>query len=251
MKKISIAIDHGNSRIKVSAFREGVLIYSLQLEQMNQDEILAFADNLHAYTAIYAATARKDTRLIESLNRLLPGGCLVLTSSTPLPLIIDYKSTDTLGADRIAAAVGARDILPTGNLLVIDAGTCITLDIVEGLTFRGGNIVPGINLRFKSMHEFTHALPRESLNPAGEAIPYFGRSTAEALKSGVLYGIIAEIEMTFRHAHGLFGVNHIMLTGGDAPILLPLLEKLNLPVTHCKSPVLTGLLKILTYNENI
>ena len=217
---------------------------------MDYDSLLEMADRLKVQSAIYASTAGVDTRLVESLERLLPEGCLVLTHSTPLPMEIDYATPETLGADRIAAAVGARDACQQAHLLVVDAGTCVTLDVVKGNTFTGGNISPGIAMRFKAMHDYSAALPLESADEVPENC--FGNSTSTALRCGVLQGIVGEVLLSYRLvAVQSTGSHQLVITGGDAPLLCTLMDELLLPYLRLDHAVMTGLLKILQYNERI
>lgn len=201
-------------------------------------------------SGIYSSTAGVDARLAGSLTRLLPQGCLVLTGSTPLPIRNDYATPHTLGTDRIAEAVGAADRYPGENLLIVDAGTCITLDVVADGAYLGGNISPGIALRFKAMHEHSAALPEVKLG-LHEEFPPFGRDTVNALKAGVLLGVWHEISGTYVMARHIFKVTRMILTGGDAPLLFPVVGQESPNVTMADDLVMTGLLKILQYNESI
>ena len=136
-------------------------------------------------------------------------------------------------------------------MLVVDAGTCITSDVLTADTFRGGNISPGISLRFKAMHEYSGSLPLVSLPASVISGSTLGHDTQSALQCGVLNGVTAEIAAAFRSASAEYGATKLLLTGADAAILEAPLRKLGLPVVLCDALVTTGLLKILRYNESI
>lgn len=118
-----------------------------------------------------------------------------------------------LGADRVAADIGARSMMPEHTLLIIDAGTCLTFDVIgrDG-TILGGAISPGINLRLKAMHEHTAALPL--LDAEGEH-PVLGYDTPTSMRSGAINGIRWEIEGYIRTMQKMFPDLHVFMTGGD------------------------------------
>lgn len=118
-----------------------------------------------------------------------------------------------LGADRVAADIGARSMMPEHTLLIIDAGTCLTFDVIgrDG-TILGGAISPGINLRLKAMHEHTAALPL--LDAEGEH-PVLGYDTPTSMRSGAINGIRWEIEGYIRTMQKLYPDLHVFMTGGD------------------------------------
>ena len=171
-------------------------------------------------------------------------GMTRFTASTPIPLQNYYKTPYTLGMDRLAAAIGAWSIKKESNLLVVDAGTAVTFDLVtiDG-AFLGGNIAPGIELRFKALHEFTGALPL--VDREGE-IPLFGRNTEEAIRSGVIRGLNNElkgyIDLLKRDYKPLF----VFLTGGDADSFEIKGKSGTFVVPNL---VLLGLESIFRYNE--
>lgn len=118
-----------------------------------------------------------------------------------------------LGADRVAADIGARSIMPEHTLLIIDAGTCLTFDVIgrDG-TVLGGAISPGINLRLRAMHEHTAALPL--LDAEGEH-PVLGYDTPTSMRSGAINGIRWEIEGYIRTMQKQYPDLHVFMTGGD------------------------------------
>ena len=113
----------------------------------------------------------------------------------------------------MAADIGARSMMPEHTLLIIDAGTCLTFDVIgrDG-TILGGAISPGINLRLKAMHEHTAALPL--LDAEGEH-PILGYDTPTSMRSGAINGIRWEIEGYIRTMQKMYPDLHVFMTGGD------------------------------------
>jgi type III pantothenate kinase len=140
-----------------------------------------------------------------------------LTAATPLPITLDYATPETLGPDRIAAACGAWKVGRTGcPKVIIDAGTCITIDHLDADgVYRGGAILPGIEMKFRALHTFTAKLPLlEKID--GEEEYVAGRSTRESMTAGVLTATRYEVEGFVRHYRQMDERTQVLLTGGDA-----------------------------------
>ncbi|MBR4849089.1 MAG: type III pantothenate kinase [Bacteroidaceae bacterium] len=169
-------------------------------------------------------------------------GCPVLwfNSTTATPLKIEYATPHTLGSDRIAAAVGAWNEQPCNNMLVIDAGSAITIDFVtrQGV-YKGGNIAPGVKMRLKALHEYTGRLPL--IEKEGE-IPAFGYDTETAIRSGVITGICHEIDGYITEIKEKYGDVLVFLTGGDEKNLK---NRLKSRIFADKNLVAKGLNRIL------
>jgi type III pantothenate kinase len=182
----------------------------------------------------------------EELNRFLSENFeqfIELDHQTELPIENLYQTPETLGKDRLAAAVGANELFPDRNLLIIDAGTAITYDLVsENNQFIGGNISPGLAMRFKALNQFTGKLPLVDYNDDFEPI---GRNTTEAVRAGVQNGILFEIAQTI----DLFNRNYqnlqIIMTGGDSNFFD---KKLNYSIFVHFNLTLIGLNRILEHN---
>jgi type III pantothenate kinase len=149
-----------------------------------------------------------------------------ISSDFPFPFTNTYSTTNTLGIDRMVLASGAVLKYPNQNRLVIDAGTCITYDFIDDNdNYLGGAISPGIRLRFESLHNYTAKLPLltlESLKVQDselEKIPFIGNSTFESINSGVINGVINEIEGFISQYEAVYPKFIIILTGGDAEFL--------------------------------
>jgi type III pantothenate kinase len=165
---------------------------------------------------------------------------VMLSDKTPVPLEIAYKTPETLGLDRVAAAVGAWTLQPGKPLLIIDMGTAITVDFVraDGV-YLGGNISPGLQLRFKIVHQSTHRLP---LVEADYPYELFGNDTVSAIRAGVMLGIQYEIEGYLRTYKKQYPELFAFLTGGDLKYFA---EPLKSGIFVSKNLVLFGLNRIL------
>lgn len=247
MKRV-LVIDQGNSSTKVTVFDGKEAVSSLRLDAPSVEDLEPLIGENGVYGAIMATVARTDVRFVESLRLLIDGPLILLTHDTPLPIRIGYDTPRTLGADRIAAAAGAYNMATGERILVVDAGTALTIDLMEsdGL-FAGGNISPGMRMRFESLHSATGKLPL--VCPEGAA-PEFGRDTEQAIRSGVVRGMAAEILNAYRLAWA-GGAIRIIMTGGDATLLARTDELRSLPVEINDNLVGVGLNYIYRYNETL
>ncbi len=244
-----LTIDQGNSSAKVTVWVSGRPERSERLFSMNIEDLLPILEASGADSCAYCSVGHTDAKFLETLRRLLDGRLMVLTPSTPLPVKIEYGSRSTLGNDRVAAAAGAAELYKGEGCLVVDAGTAVTIDVVtkEGV-FMGGNIAPGMRLRFSSLHEATSQLPL--VDPEGDVFR-FGRDTLSAIRSGVVGGMVSEIADAFSYASSALGCSRIVVTGNDASLLLPHLEARKLPVSHEPDLVGRGLYSIFRYNLSL
>lgn len=246
--KLTLVIDQGNTAAKAAVFDGDMLLCSRRYRSLGVEEIEPLLDEYHPAGAIYGTVARTDAKFAESLRRILDRKLLILTHDTPLPIEIDYATPRSLGADRVAAAAGAARLFPGESVLIADAGSALTLDYLEeGRIFRGGNISPGMTMRFDVLHAGTGRLPLVS--PDGPA-PLFGRDTEQAIRSGVIRGMACEIRGTFLAAKRA-GCQKIVMTGGDAPHIADCDELSDLPISLSGALVAAGLNYIYQFNENL
>ena len=128
-------------------------------ENWNLTFLKSFLKNYPAVQRVAVSTVTDaDKDILDFLNQHF--AFLNLSADTPLPIKNLYKTPKTLGKDRLAGVAGAHHLYPHLNNLVIDAGTCIKYDIIDHMgSYHGGNISPGIDLRFQAMHTFTAKLP--------------------------------------------------------------------------------------------
>lgn len=179
----------------------------------------------------------------------MPEGVSVqrLTADMPLPIKLDYKTPETLGADRIADACGAAGLHPGESCLVIDAGTCITVDFIDSKgVYHGGAIMPGLKMNLQALHTFTAKLPLIDLEGV-EKTPVLGRSTEESILAGTigatLLALAGYVALYKEKAPNL----RVLLTGGDAKYLLA--SGTNNGWEHVQNLTLIGLNEIMIYNE--
>jgi len=165
-----------------------------------------------------------------------------LSYKSKLPFKIEYDTPETLGADRIAAAAGAFDQFQGKDILIIDAGTAITFDYLSDSAFKGGNISPGLMMRFKALNSFTGKLPLVSPE---DNYTSPGKNSTDAIRAGVITGIIYEINEYIRTFGEKYTDFKIIMTGGDSRYFK---DKINHRVTYKPDIVIDGLNYILEYN---
>lgn len=239
---MNLAIDIGNTRMKWALFDGGRMSDHGSAEASQLAEVCRSHD---WQQGILCATGACD---LDSLGSMT-GALHILSSRSRLPIAIDYATPGTLGPDRIAAACGAWKAFPGRNSLVIDAGTCITIDFVDNTgTYRGGAILPGIAMKFRALHTFTAKLPLIDNIDADTAI-LTGRSTDESILAGVLSATRFAVEGFAARYAKEHGDMQVILTGGDAGRLWGS-GQLHIPsCSLCPWLVLDGLNEILNANE--
>jgi type III pantothenate kinase len=209
-------------------------------ESLSQTVLHPIISRYEIKRGILCAVKQTDASILSYLKARLPD-FFELHDQMRLPLELDYRTPQTLGMDRLAAATGAYMQHPGENLLVIDAGTAITFDFVdENGCYKGGNISPGPELRFKALHYFTDKLPL--IDTDGD-IPALGYDTATAIRSGVLEGIVREIDSYINDYEKKCNV-FTFLTGGYSFYFE---SKLKNPIFADGNLVLRGLNEILNY----
>lgn len=237
-------IDIGNTVAKLVAFDGDEPIEEIRTSNDSLSALGAFAAK-YAFTHGIVGTVKELTAEAEEQLRKLHIPILHFSHETPVPITNRYRSPKTLGADRLAAAVGARSLKPGKDLLIIDAGTCITYEVIDAKgNYWGGNIAPGMQMRLRALNEFTAKLPLVS---AEGNVPGMGYDTETAIRSGVLRGMKYEIEGYIRSMRSKYPKLLVFLTGGD---------KINFDATiksiifADKFIVPRGLNKILDYNHD-
>ncbi len=243
----NLIIDQGNSRAKVSVYDDTRLVFVSSFDCFTESDIFSIVNEYHPQCAIYCSVSRHGEGIVATLRRHVDR-LYELTSILPLPIEIDYATPSTLGRDRVAAVAGAAELYPGRKCLVIDAGTAITYDILtRDRHFPGGNIAPGLWMRAKALHDMTSRLPMVDVETDSD-LPTWGNSTDEAIRAGVVGGVIGEIE----HFRRLAG-NEVqtILTGGDAALLYKHLSSGSASIALIPDLVNIGLNSILLYNEQI
>lgn len=236
--KYNLCIDIGNTNIKSGIFAEGVL----KEIKYGLDELLEIKIT-SKFQCIYSSVRKS---LPAELNSVFEKCSKTekLSSKTILPIILDYKTPETLGTDRIATAVAAHKLFPNENCILIDAGTCVTSDFIDTAgIFRGGNISPGIRMRIKAMNAFTSALPIVEIENNDNIL---GKSTVEALQNGAVKGTIWEINSFIKEIEKIYGKSKLVFTGGDTKYFVNYFKT---SIFADSNLVLIGLNEILKINN--
>ncbi|MCE6989893.1 type III pantothenate kinase [Dyadobacter sp. CY323] len=239
---MNIVVDSGNTFFKVGYFESEKLIrYTTRL---SFEEVIEMIRVEIPENMLYSSVRHTVDEFKEALN--LPVKIYNLSADTLLPITKNYDTPETLGADRIAASAGANFLFPDEDLVVIDMGTCITYDLIDAqAVFQGGLISPGMKMRFNAMHSFTKRLPlvEPEINPE-----FIGKSTRKAMQSGVMNGILAEMEGIIERYRHKSPSLRVVLCGGDAAFFE---NSLKPPIFAVPELVLIGLNRILTYNVSL
>lgn len=241
-----LCVDIGNSRTKLGFFEEGLLTSHFTVASDNADEWKTLLGSHATFSrAIVSSVGLPESPLagaIKARSRYF----LTLESNTPLPFKNGYATPETLGKDRLCAAAGAHFLHGGKPLLIVDAGTALTIDLTsrEG-DFLGGVISPGLRMRAEALHQFTRRLPLATLTDVPDYPPV---TTADALNGGIMQGILFETAGYIERCRQQYPDLHVVATGGD----LFLFEKfLNYHIFAEPHLVLYGLFRILLYNANL
>lgn len=237
----NITIDQGNSATKVALWCVGDMVATMRYDVLREDDVKHLAISYGLDVAMLSSVARMDTSVVNAINDLC-SKVYILNHKTKLPIVNDYTSPETLGCDRIAAAVGAKAIFPDRTILVVDFGTAVTYDVVtEQGHYIGGNIAPGLKMRIDSLHHYTAKLPQVAM--VGDC-PLWGINTDTAIRAGVVNGIVGELT----YYYSQLPENSVVLcTGGDAEFIA---RKVDFEIIVEPNLVDIGLNSILLYNEN-
>lgn len=238
-----LAIDIGNTRTKFGWFDKKELLHAFQLNNAdlaNNDKLMESYEPAN----IIISSVNDKAEALLGIDRF-KAQTIHLNSSTKLPIKLEYQSPETLGKDRIAGAVGAAVQFPKKNVLVIDAGSCITYDLMtERKSYLGGAISPGIQMRLQAMNNYTDQLPllywEQPKRPET-----LGNTTISSMLSGVVNGLIAEMNGFISSYGEQFSDLKVVLTGGDANFFE---KELKNGIFADPNLVLKGLHEILDYN---
>jgi type III pantothenate kinase len=212
---MNFVIDIGNSGAKIALYRNGKAEYS---ERVGDDLFSVTELLLKKYCPERAilSSVKKVPHGLPELIKHHTGYFHTLSFKSGLPIKISYKTPETLGPDRIAAVAGAYSYFAGSNILVIDAGTAITYEVLENDNYAGGNISPGIRMRFKALNSFTGALP---LIEPSLVFKSPGDSTTDAIMAGVVNGVLYEINEYIRTFKKKYSNHKVILTGGDCSFI--------------------------------
>ena len=239
---MDLIVEQGNTSLKVAVFDDEHILSVHYKDNNDTSWISEVFEQYHPAKCIMSSVIGKDDTLINTLKENL-SYFLWFDENTLVPIRIEYKTKDTLGKDRIAAVIGAKHLQPDRNILVIDAGTAITYEVLEmSGAYIGGNISPGLTTRFRSLNAFTKNLP---LIKEKNDIPLIGTCTESAILAGVVNGIVYEMDGYIDALKKKYSDIFIFLTGGHSFYFE---RRLKNHIFADANLVLIGLNRILKYN---
>jgi len=241
---MNLAIDIGNTRVKAAVFEGNKLVV---IEYFKREEIsLEFKKIVKTYKiteTIIANVASVSSEVLEEINKIVR--LTRVNSLMKLPFTNVYATPHTLGLDRLALVFSAVLQYESQNILIIDAGTCITFDFVDKeKKYLGGAISPGVEMRYKSLNHFTSKLPLLDVTTPNQ---FIGNSTEESIHSGVVNGIVQEIDGVISQYKNKYLDLTVVLTGGDTNFLS---KQLKSSIFANQNFLLEGLNRILIFNNN-
>ena len=240
---MNLVLDIGNNYFKIGIYKNSDLIYFFSDNSSKIESVINKV--LSEYNDLSGAIISN----VSSINTvdLFDGykiRVLQLNSTFNFPFKIQYKTPLTLGNDRLALAAAASLLYPKSNKIIIDAGTCITIDFIDyNNNFYGGSISPGIDMRYKSLDNYTANLP---LLEISDKFSYPGDSTETSIHSGVIGGVCNEIKGFIENISSKHDDVKIILTGGNAKFLS---KTLKITIFANQNFILDGLNSILNLNK--
>ena len=209
----NLVVDIGNSFTKIAVFDQDHIVFSDHLSTLDQVKLHQIKEDFKVKNLIISSVKKEIAFDEADLKKHFNYIRFDYLTSTPVKN--KYKSPETLGLDRLAAVIGAKHIFKAQQVLIIDAGTCITYDAINDAgEYYGGSISPGIKMRFEAMHHFTSKLPLvnfdQSFNKA------FGDNSKDSISSGAVNGILFEAEGFIHQQLKKHPQSKIILCGGDS-----------------------------------
>ncbi len=241
---MNLIIDAGNTSVKLAAFNQGRLLQQLQLP--NKDVLKGVEELINMFPGIKHGIVASVSFLEEDQLQAIASkiDLHIVDHKLKVPFTNQYASPETLGADRVGLIAAAILHYADQNTLVIDAGTCITYDMITAENiYLGGAISPGLHMRYQSLSHFTDRLP--DLQPA-DFPDLTGNSTDNSIHSGVINGLCREIDGVIEQYQSRYEHLTVILTGGDAQFLSKRLKK---AIFAHSNFLLEGLNFLLEYNK--
>src|ERR1035437_1765267 len=238
---MNLVVDIGNTSTKIAVYDGREKLSVSRINDLSCGELEKKLSGFEIKKAIISSVRNLPPFISDLLLTSIPF-VHILTHNSKLPFVVEYETPETLGPDRIAAVAGAMNLYPKADIMIIDAGTAVTYNFLSGDIYKGGNISPGLTMRFMALNNFTEKLPLVS---PSDNFTNPGRNTTDAITAGVITGITYEINeyiRTFENKHVAF---KIILTGGDSGFLK---DKINHHITYMPDIVIDGLNYILEYN---
>lgn len=245
----NLVLDIGNSSVKLAVFKDKEIIHQETSPTVNESQLQQLFSRFAIGNSIVSTVKQEQADIVNFLQTHTQ--FIRFSHQTSLPLHNRYQTPETLGLDRLAALMGAKKCFPQTNVLVIDAGTCITCDLLDrDANYDGGSISPGIQMRFKALETFTGKLPLVPFEANFNEL--IGKNTRESILSGVLNGVLHEITGFIADYQQKYPQMRVLLCGGDAVFFDTRLK--NSIFAHIVSPepdlVLIGLNEIIHHQQD-
>ena len=240
---MNLVVDIGNNFFKLGIFENSNLIFSFS--DKNDKIDIEIEKIIGKYSEITSALISNVSSLnISDILNRFKINTYELDSTFIFPFKLNYKTPETLGNDRLALAAAATILFPNSNNLVIDAGTCITIDFIDSNNhFTGGSISPGVKMRYDSLNHYTANLP---LLKNKNNFNFPGNSTNASIHAGIIGGVSNEIMGFINQINSRYEKVNVILTGGDAKILS---KTLKITIFANQNFILEGLNSILNLNK--
>ena len=241
---MNLVVDIGNNFFKLGIFENSNLVFSFF--DKNDKIDVEIEKIIRSYSKITSALISNVSSIkINDILNKLNIKIYELDSTFIFPFKLNYKTPESLGNDRLALAAAATILFPNSNNLVIDAGTCITIDFIDNNNhFMGGSISPGVKMRYDSLNHYTANLP---LLKNENSFNYPGDSTNASIHAGIIGGVSNEINGFIKQINSRNDKVNVILTGGDAKILS---KTLKITIFANQNFILEGLNCILNLNKN-
>ena len=240
---MNLTIDIGNTQTKIIIFQDTIPVFRKVTNTLSLLFLKKIVKNNSINNIMLSTVVDIDKLILKYLKSLK--GFEVLSVKTLLPILNKYRTPATLGKDRLANAVAGAFLFPGKNVLIIDIGTCIKFDFVNARNqYLGGSISPGMEMRFKSLHHFTGKLPLIHDSPK---INIIGKSTQEAIQSGVINGMTEEINGIVLRYKKIYKTLTVIVTGGHA---LRFAGELKISIFAAADMVNIGLNEIIRFNRS-
>jgi len=242
---MNLIMDIGNTATKLAVFQSDKMI---QVQTVATTNMLAEVEALlkkfsRVKHGLLSSVKMIDNLEFERLQKLLP--IKILDVSFQLPFKNAYNTPHTLGVDRLALMAAAVQQYSKRNVLVIDAGSCVTYDFMDSnQNYLGGAISPGVEMRYKALETFTSNLPLLEKTPPNQRI---GSSTEASIHSGVIHGLLHEMEGTIKEYQNKYPDLTVILTGGDTDFLC---KQFKISIFANSNFLLEGLNFLLEFNSN-
>lgn len=243
---MKLVIDIGNTSTKIAIFNNDDIIDFHTIENVSTEYISKILDSHpEINSSIISNVSNYDSSILSLLRKV--GTTIELTHDTPLPFSNNYSTPSTLGKDRLAIASAGATLYSEQNVLLIDAGTCVTYDFVDkNGSYHGGAISPGLKMRLVALNTFTDGLPLVDLPKDNYHIDLIGNSTTSSILSGVILGLLSEVESFINQYESRFQELKIIISGGDYKYFEKLAKS---NIFASPNIVIHGLKKILDFNE--